>query len=187
MSDEQLMQQVVVGNQAAFAELFDRHAPILLGVLFKMIGQRQVAEELLQETYWRVWDKAASFDASRASFRTWVFSIGRRIAIDWMRRRRVRPQTTDGGDSAERKLEQIPASADVVETVQSTETQTTVQAALEELPEEQRDVIALAYFKGLSRREIAAETGLPLGTVNTRVRLALKRLRGVMVVQGWES
>lgn len=187
MNDEQLMQQVVAGDQAAFAELYNRHAPILLGVLFKMVGQRQVAEELLQETYWRIWDKADSFDASRASFRTWMFSIGRRIAIDWMRRRSARPQQTDGGEATERTLNQLPASADVVEDVQQVEARDELQIALAELPEEQRDVIQLAYFKGLSRREIAATTGLPLGTVNTRVRLALQRMRGVLVVQGWES
>lgn len=186
MTDEELMRHVALGDEAAYAELYDRHAPVVLGVLYKMVGQRQEAEELLQEAYWRVWDKAETFDPSRASFRTWLFSIARRIGIDWLRRRSARPKSALGDSEAqEQRLAALPSDASVPGDVQLMERHEAVRDAVAQLSAEQRQVIELAYFGGKTRREIAAETNIPLGTVHTRVRLGLKHMQRELVEKGW--
>lgn len=176
VDDEQLMTQIQRGDEAALSTLYDRYAPIVLGVLTRIIGERPAAEEVLQEVFWRVWDKSASFDANKGKFKSWLFSIARRKAIDRVRRRKVRPQPMKS-DSAELILSLQPSEANVSNAVEQTMLAGTIRTALQALPAEQRQVIEMAYFQGKTRREIAAETAIPLGTIHTRARLALKRLR----------
>ncbi|HFC11239.1 MAG TPA: sigma-70 family RNA polymerase sigma factor [Anaerolineae bacterium] len=176
------MSQVQQGDQAALSTLYDRYAPIVLGVLTRIIGERPAAEEVLQEVFWRIWDKSASFDASKGKFKSWLFSIARRKAIDAVRRRKVRPQPMKS-DSAELMLSMQASETDVSATVEHTLLADTIQTALQILPAEQRLVIEMAYFQGKTRREIAAETNTPLGTIHTRARLALKRLRQSLLTQ----
>ena len=102
LADEQLMTQVAAGDSTALEALYDRYAATLLGVVLRVVQNRPVAEEIVQETFWRVWDKATSFDAAQGKFSTWLFSIGRRLAIDTTRRQKIRPQAARSEAEEER-------------------------------------------------------------------------------------
>ena len=184
--DEQLIALVQRGDEAALSMLYDRYAPVVLGLLTRIIGEPAVAEEALQEVFWRVWDKSSSFDPSKASFKTWLFTIARRLAIDTLRRRNVRPQPLIS-DSAEMIIESQPAEINIPNEVNRSLNASTVHSALSGLPSEQRQVIELAYFQGKTRREIADETDIPLGTIHTRARLALKRMHKILSDKGMEG
>lgn len=160
-------------DRVAFAALFRHFAPRVKGFLMKSGTEAALAEECAQDVMATLWQKAHLFDPSRASLATWVFTIARNRRIDVARRdRRPEPEALDwGGDSHE------PDQAEVYEA--SEETRRLTQA-LSALPEPQRALIARAFYGDLSHSEIAAETGLPLGTIKSRIRLALDRLRAKM-------
>ena len=180
VSDEELMARVTARDSAAFEHLYDRHAPAVLGIVARIVGDQAEAEEILQETFWRVWNQAATFDIEKGQFRAWLFSIARRLALDLLRRRTVRPQTARD-EAEERRFEQAPAPNDnVPEAAEQAMAAAGVRHALEQLSAEQYQVLTLAYFRGLTRQEIARETGLPLGTVHTRARLGLQNLRAIL-------
>ncbi len=157
-------------DRAAFAQLFRHFAPRVKAFLMKAGTEAALAEDCAQDVLATVWQKAHLFDPSRASVATWVFTIARNRRIDIARRdRRPEPEALDwGGDSHE------PDQADVFEAAQETRRLT---EALSTLPEAQRALVARAFYGDLSHSEIAAETGLPLGTIKSRIRLALDRLR----------
>ena len=186
IADEQLMTQVKAGDNTALETLYDRYAATLMGVVLRIVGQRFVAEEIVQETFWRVWDKADSFDQTQGKFSTWMYSIGRRLAIDDTRRQKVRPEAAASEAEEERMLRE-PDGANVVETAALRIEQARVRSALAELSPEQYQVIELAYFKGLTRQEIAQAIDKPLGTVHTRARLGLQNLRSALAAAGIES
>lgn len=186
ISDEQLMQRVQQGDRAALEMLYDRHAPSVLGVLIKIVRSHAVAEELLQETFWRIWDRSRNFDIRKGKFVTWMFSIARRIAIDTLRRWKSRPQA-DESEHSQEMLHRMPSGNDVVGTVSQNMASSAVRAALDALSPEQRQIIELSYFNGKTRKQIAAELEMPLGTVHTRARLGLQKLRIVLTEQGWEG
>ena len=179
LSDEQLMARVAARDSVAFGLLYDRHAAVVLGIAVKIVGDRTVGEEVLQETYWRVWTQAATFDPAKGPLRAWLFSIARRQALDLLRRRNVRPQAARDEDE-ERRFEQAPAPDDVGQAAELAIAAEQMRGALNRLSGEQLQVLELAYFKGLTRQEIARTTGLPLGTVHTRARLGLQNLRSFM-------
>jgi len=155
--------------RVSFATLFTHFAPRIKGFLIQSGADAAMAEECAQDVMTTLWHKAAQFDATRASVATWVFTIARNRRIDMLRRqRRVEPDDLPWGPQEE------PAQADVLALQQETEGLT---AALKTLPAEQRDLIQKAYFSDLTQSEIARITGLPLGTIKSRIRLALDRLR----------
>ena len=177
-SDEVLVTQVAQGSSAALETLYDRYAATVLGVSLKVIGDRALAEDVLQETFWRVWQSASTYQSLRGSFTGWLFRIARNLAIDAYRRRNVRPQAVLENEEREPALDKISdPSADVLEQVQSNMQNRQVRHLLSALPRVQRQVIELAYFYGLTRQEIAEATGEALGTIHTRARLALQKLR----------
>ena len=180
------MAQVVTGDSHALEALYDRYAAILMGVVLRIVKQRAVAEEIVQETFWRVWDKADSFDVSQGKFSTWMYSIGRRLAIDHTRRQKIRPQAARSEAEEEMMLREPDDATNVVETADLRIEQERVRSALTTLPPEQYEVIELAYFRGLTRREIAAEIDTPLGTIHTRARLGLEKLRTALEGVGIE-
>ncbi|WP_420627202.1 RNA polymerase sigma factor [Candidatus Leptofilum sp.] len=186
VADETLMAQAAAGDSHALETLYDRYAPILLGVVLRIVQQRAVAEEIVQETFWRVWDKAATFDSAQGKFSTWMYSIGRRLAIDHTRRQKVRPEAASS-EAEEEKMLREPDDADVVATADLRIEQARVRSALAALTPEQYQVIELAYFKGLTRKEIAQAIDKPLGTVHTRARLGLQKLRSALAAAGMES
>ena len=178
LSDEILVTRVAQGDSAALETLYDRHAATVLGILLKIIGDRPLAEDVLQETFWRVWQSASTYQSERGSFTGWLFRIARNLAIDAFRRQNVRPQVLHAVEEGEPILDLKPdPNADVLEQVQSNMQNQQIRISLASLPAGQRQVIELAYFYGMTRQEIADATGEALGTIHTRARLALQKLR----------
>lgn len=159
-------------DQQAFAELFAYFAPRVKGFLMKSGADSAQAEECMQEVMATIWQKAHLFDPSRASVATWIFTVARNRRIDTLRRqRRPEPEDLPWGPEAE------PDQEDVIVLQQESDL---LRQALADLPEAQRDLVERAYFGEMSHREIADATGLPLGTIKSRIRLALERLRHAM-------
>lgn len=159
-------------DEAAFIAIFRHFAPRIKGFLMRSGASDALAEECTQEVMATLWQKAHQFDPSRASVSTWIFTIARNKKIDLLRKqRRPEPDQLDWGPQAE------PDHAEVLVLQQESEK---LAAALRKLPEKQRVLVERAYFGNLSHSEIAAETGLPLGTIKSRIRLALERLRHEM-------
>ncbi len=159
-------------DKAAFAELFAYFAPRVKSFLMKSGASPDLAEECTQEVMATLWNKAHMFDPTKASVSTWIFTIARNRKIDLLRKqRRPEPEDLPWGPEAE------PDQAEAIGLQQETEK---LGEALATLPPEQRKLIQRAYFGELSHSEIAAETGLPLGTIKSRIRLALDRLRHAM-------
>jgi RNA polymerase sigma-70 factor (ECF subfamily) len=149
-----------------------------MGICFKIIADRAAAEDVLQETFWRVCQNASSYQSQRGSFTGWLFRIARNLAIDVYRRDRSRPQAITETRDADPILDQMPdLDINVTEQVQANLNAQQIRSALKNLPREQRQVIELAYFYGMTRMEIAQATKEPLGTIHTRARLGLQRLR----------
>lgn len=159
-------------DQTAFAVLFRHFAPKIKGFLMKSGASESLAEECAQEAMATLWHKAHLFDATRASVATWVFTIARNKKIDMLRKQqRPEPEDLPWGPEAE------PDQADVIELQEESER---LSYALAELPEKQRSLVEKAYFGDMTHSQIATETGLPLGTIKSRIRLALERLRHAM-------
>jgi RNA polymerase sigma-70 factor (ECF subfamily) len=159
-------------DQAAFAELFGFFAPRVKAFLMRAGADASMAEECTQEVMATLWQKAHLFDPSRASVSTWVYTIARNKKIDQLRKlRRPEPEDLTWGPEEE------PDQADVLALQEESEE---LGRAIAALPEKQRDLIEKAYFGDLSHSEIAEATGLPLGTIKSRIRLALERLRHTM-------
>ncbi|MEO5616124.1 MAG: sigma-70 family RNA polymerase sigma factor [Cypionkella sp.] len=156
-------------DKAAFAALFQHFAPRVKGFLMKSGTDAALAEDCAQDVMAVLWHKAALYDPARASVATWVFTIARNRRIDVARKaRRPEPEALDWGPDIE------PDQADIYEAGQET---ARLVAAMRDLPEKQRALIQRAFYCDLSHSEIVAETGLPLGTIKSRIRLALDRLR----------
>ena len=159
-------------DQRAFAELFAHFAPRVKAFLMKSGASPSMAEECTQEVMATLWHKAHLFDPSRASVATWIFTIARNKKIDALRKqRRPEPENLEWGPEAE------PEAADILVLQQESQQLTEAMTAL---PSQQRELVEKAYFGDLSHSEIAAETGLPLGTIKSRIRLALSKLRQTM-------
>ena len=179
--DEALAARVARGDGAALEALYDRYASRVLGISMKIIGDQALAEDILQETFWRVWQSAGTYQSQLGAFTGWLFRIARNLSIDAYRRRNVRPQAILSAREAESDpiLEEMPdPDMDVAEQAQSILMNRQVRKALASLPGVQRQVIEMAYFYGMTRQEIAEATGEALGTIHTRARLALQKLRG---------
>jgi RNA polymerase sigma-70 factor (ECF subfamily) len=171
--------QVARGDQAALEALYDRYASLVMGIALKIIGDQVVAEDILQETFWRVWQSANTYQSQLGPFTGWLFRIARNLAIDAYRRRNVRPQAILSVDDGEPILDQTSdPDVDVAEQAQSSLMNRQLRRAVASLPGAQRQVIEMAYFFGMTRQEIAEVTGEALGTIHTRARLALQKLRG---------
>ena len=159
-------------DRTAFAQLFRHYAPRVKSYLMKSGANSALAEECAQDVMTTLWQKAKMFDAERASVSTWIFTIARNRMIDMIRRdRRPDPEPAPWDRDAEPDQAEVYAAA---------EESRTLTAALADLPEKQRKLIQRAFYGDLSHSEIAAETGLPLGTIKSRIRLALDRLRARM-------
>jgi RNA polymerase sigma-70 factor (ECF subfamily) len=159
-------------DQKAFAEVFRHFAPRVKAFLIKSGADESLAEECMQDVMATLWHKAHMYDPSRASVATWIFTIARNRKIDLLRRyARPEPEDLPWGP------EQEPDQADVIALHQES---TKLADAIRKLPPKQRELIERAYFGDLTHSEIAAETGLPLGTIKSRIRLALERLRHAM-------
>jgi RNA polymerase sigma-70 factor (ECF subfamily) len=162
------------GDRDAFACLFNHFAPRVKSYLMRLGAPPEAAEELAQETLLTVWRRAAAFDPARAAASTWIFTIARNLRIDLSRREGRTPPADDSSG-----MNDAPARPD--EALSALEDKTRIGLAVANLPREQAQVISLAFFADKAHSEIAGELGLPLGTVKSRLRLALARLRGALV------
>lgn len=175
-SEAELLQAVASGDQQALARLYDRLSPVVLGLARRMLGQGPEADEVCLEVFTQVWRQADRFDARRGSGSAWVLVIARTRALDALRARQ-REANRVAAMEAEAAAMPEPEWSDPQDEVLVKERQSQVRRALGTLPDLQRQALELAYFDGLSQSEIAEATGWPLGTVKTRVRQALLRLR----------
>jgi RNA polymerase sigma-70 factor, ECF subfamily len=166
--------------EAALSALYDRYTRTVYGVGLKILGNRSLAEDLVQEVFLKVWRSADTFDSSRGSFSTWLYRVTRSCALDLYRKRasRVR-QVPDGAPHIAAARD---SSAGPQEVVDESWLSWRVSRALEALDAPRREVIELAYFGGLSQREVSERTGVPLGTVKTRTASAFRRLRRELAV-----
>jgi RNA polymerase sigma-70 factor (ECF subfamily) len=182
LSDEQLMANLGGPEvEASISTLYDRYSRTVFGVGLNMLGDRSLAEELVQEVFLKVWRSSRTFDPSRGSFSTWLYRVTRSVALDLYRKRAHRVRPVSDGDSHLASIRD--SSAGPQEVVDKSWLSWRVSRALEMLDAPHREVIELAYFGGLSQREISERTGVPLGTVKTRTASAYKRLRKDLVIQ----
>lgn len=176
LDDSALMDLVARKQGDALSELYSRYGNLVFSVALRVVVDRETAEEITFDVFTRVWERAGLYQAERASMGTWLGSLARHRGIDELRRRNARPQ------------EAMPESADdepaLRETGRGPEAmaeidfqRVKIRAAMQDLPPEQRAVLELAYFHGLTHREIGEKLAQPLGTVKTRLRLAMQKLR----------
>ncbi|RPI34725.1 MAG: sigma-70 family RNA polymerase sigma factor [Chloroflexota bacterium] len=179
LDDTSLIRLIAHNKQDALGELYDRYGRLVFSVAFNSTSNQAVAEEITQDVFTRVWEKASTYDVDLAKVSTWLISITRNRAIDELRRLRVRPENHSvGWDDLSR--ENVPQSDGPETLTELIWKQKSVREAIALLPPDQQQSLALAYFKGYSHSEIAAALGEPLGTVKTRIRLALQKLRQVL-------
>jgi RNA polymerase sigma-70 factor (ECF subfamily) len=172
------LQQLALGNSAAMKTVYARCSGRAWAVVLRILNSRAEAEEVLQETFLEVWRRAREFDPGRGVLESWVTTIARTRAID--RHRSLGTVARIAEDVAHQPPPVSAAPPDPSEAAALGQDRARVAAALRELPPEQRTVVELAYFEGLSQREIADRTGDPLGTVKTRSRLALEKLASLL-------
>ena len=177
LADEDLMRLVRGGDARAFGTVYDRHATAAFSLAYRMVGNRNVAEDVVQEAFLSLWRSGARYDRTRGSVRTWVLGIVHNRAIDALRRSTVHDRRRANDETAAERLE-APERTDV-EAARRGEAQE-VRSALEDLPRDQSRVIELAYFGGFTHTEIAAMIHAPVGTVKGRMRLGLMKLRGAL-------
>jgi RNA polymerase sigma-70 factor, ECF subfamily len=182
-TDERLVEALEIRDERALETLYDRHGDYVYSVCLRMVGDVQLAEDLSQEVFLRLWRRPDLFDVNRGRFLTWLLSVARNRAIDERRSRgrRFRFETPPSVNSEE-MMALAPSSEERDHAVVSEE-RVVVQRALETLPPEQRLAIQLAYFGGYTQQEIAAGLHQPLGTVKTRIRLGLQKLRTLLMEQ----
>src|SRR5215213_7161556 len=182
LSDEQFMARLDGPEiEAALSALYDRYSRTVFGVGLNILGDRSLAEELVQEVFLKVWRSSGTFDPSRGSFSTWLFRVTRSVALDYYRKRARRVRPVPYGDSHIAITRD--SSAGPQEIADESWLSWRISRALEMLDAAHREVIDLAYFSGLSQREISERTGVPLGTVKTRTASAYKSLRKELAVQ----
>jgi len=176
-SDAELMRQISEGRQEALAELYDRFASMLTGLAHRILGNREDAEEVLQEVLAHAWQKADQYRPERSAVSTWLVLITRSRAIDRLRTARVQARTLTAMQQENPLSHTSPEGA---RAVLSRERGQRVRQEMARLPDEQGQVLEMAFFGGMTQSEIAAVTGIPLGTVKTRTLLAMKKLRAAL-------
>ncbi len=168
----------------AFSAFYDRHAPRVFGLACRMLGRREEAEDLLQEIFLALWERAAAYDPAKGPVIAWVLVVARSRCLDRLRRRSLREDKERTIFSSEEEGDRLLAlpepGAPLLEVLAKAEGDAAVRRALESLPPPQRAALEAAAFEGLTQREIAEKTGEPLGTVKTRMRLGLMKLAEIL-------
>lgn len=175
--DRDLMERVRHGDDEAFRGLFHRYAPSARALAQRVVRQPHLAEEIVQEAFLAVWKDPTAYDGERGSVKSWLMRMVHHRAVDLVRREEAHRRRAEA--AIPEALEEQADHADaVVDELGVPELRRTVQAALADLPPEQREVLEMMYFDGLTQSRIAETTGIPLGTVKSRTLLAMRRLRG---------
>ncbi len=169
------VERMARGDQDALSQLYDETSALLNGLLLRMLEHPQDAEEALLDVYMKAWKSAGSWNLARGSVQAWLVIIARSVAIDKIRQMRVRPALAVDGKNRETEL--IAADASPEQQTEQALRRRRVITAMRELPPEQREVLELAFFRGFTHSELAKRLGEPLGTVKSRIRLALLRLK----------
>jgi RNA polymerase sigma-70 factor (ECF subfamily) len=178
-ADRQLVRAVASGSAEALGRLYDRHAGVVYALARRILTRLEDAEEVVQDVFAQVWRDAGRYDAARATVAGWVVMLTRTRAIDRLRARKSRPDQNLPVDTATAPPATDPAR-NPEQVAISAEDARGVRQALEVLPEAQRSLVDLAYFEGLTHMEIAERTGVPLGTVKTRLRMAMAAMRDAL-------
>jgi len=173
-ADDRAVRRMAGGDGSGLAELYDRHARLLYSLALRILREPTETEDVLQDVFSQAWRQAARFDTSRGTVAGWLVTMTRSRALDRLRRRKARPEDPDGG---ERASEQVGKAEGVDVQLVTNEEAERVREALAALGDDLRVPIELAYYQGLSQSEIAATLQVPLGTIKTRMRQALGRLR----------
>ena len=174
------MSLVPRGDAEAFAVLYDRHSRVAYSLAYRMMGERQAAEDLLQDAFLEIWRRAATYRAERGSLRTWILSIVHNRGIDRLRSLSSRRRTQEKVEAEAPTSQPSEAFAETWRNSQREQ----VRAAMSTLPPEQLKILELAYFSGYTHVEIADMLALPLGTVKGRMRLGLKKIRAFFDTRG---
>ena len=180
LRDEELLTLIARGDSYALEEVYSRYASAVFSMARYMLREPALAEEVTQEVFISVWRKAASYHPMRGAPKSWLMSVAHHRVIDQIRRRRRSPVTTSEGED-ELMWQNLVSPASTEEQAHANLEREQVLESLKSLPDEQRQVVLLSYYKGYSHSEIAEKLGLPLGTVKTRLRLALQKLRASRV------
>jgi RNA polymerase sigma-70 factor (ECF subfamily) len=177
MIDPSLLARVVKGDQQAFSQLYDHSSTLLFTLALRILGNREEAVDLLQDVYWEVWRKVSRYDVGRGTPVAWLITLTKSRAIDRLRARASRGYQATNSLEAGTAAEVADPGPSPFETQADQELRTAVEAAVAGLPQAQQQAIELAYYEGLSHAEIASRLNQPLGTVKTRIKLGMSRLR----------
>ena len=180
LGDAALVRLVAERRPEALAELYDRFAPTHLALARRILDSHADAEEVLQEVFIQVWNRGERYDPARSSVSTWLVLIARSRAIDRLRSRKVVERTHEASVQGGPGGGEPHTSPEAIQNVLTRQRHERVRRELEALPPEQRQVLEMAFYEGLTQSEIAARAGLPLGTVKTRTLLAMKKLRNAL-------
>jgi RNA polymerase sigma-70 factor (ECF subfamily) len=176
-SDEQLVDALTRGESWVMAALYDRYARLVFSLAYKILNDRNIAEDAVQEVFVKVWRRARDYSPERGKFSSWLTGIAHHHAIDELRRRRVRPIASEDETAALEIPDSAPAPLDLA--IQSLERRR-ITTALGAIPHDQRRAIEMAYFDGLTQQEIADQLREPLGTIKTRMRLGMQKLKSLL-------
>lgn len=182
LRDDELMDRLASRDLGAFEALYDRYGDLVYSVSLRVVGDTYVAEDVTQDVFMRVWRRPDLFDVQRGKFVTWLLSVARNRSIDQRRSqsRRLRHEAMPPGEEEEDGLPSEDRRDDPALATVLSDERAAVRKALEVLPPEQKLAIQLAYFGGLTQQEIANKLGQPLGTVKTRIRLGMQKMRGAL-------
>ena len=178
--DLNLIQRIIAGDSAALGALYDRFGRLVFSLAFQITGDSGSAEEITQEVFLQIWNKASTYQTDQGKVATWVTSVARHKAIDALRRKGARPEGHQM-EFADGEEPDLVDPAGVEEQVELSQRSLVIRRAIAQLPLEQRQALTLAYFKGMTHQEVAEITGEPLGTIKTRIRLAMLKLRQMLV------
>lgn len=174
INEDKLIVQVTRGDERAFLEIYDRYASRVHGLTLRILGNEMLAEEATQDTFLKLWSRARQYLAEQGPFLPWLLTIARRVALDRLRLEARRPALSDSHDP-DHAWHVIPD----LETLSDESRWRSMYFAVQALQSDQRTVIELAYYQGLSQSEISEVLGWPLGTVKTRLRAAMEKLREI--------
>jgi RNA polymerase sigma-70 factor (ECF subfamily) len=186
-SDEQLMARIQARDEQALAALYRRHTPLLRTVIARVVHNEHDVDDLLQEVFLELWNRVDHYDQAKGKALGWIVTLARRRAIDRIRRRQAYARAEERLRLETEQEPQQTRHNGVEEDVNAADRAEIFQRLLATLPAAQREALQLAYFRGLSQREIAAKTGIPLGTIKTRLELAVRKIRTAILSLGGEE